>query len=131
MSRSLQISIADDEPTIRMFLARLLTLWGHRVVSVSENGQDLVEQCRTLKPDLVITDIAMPVLDGIDAAMQICETQSIPVIVISGHPELIERSRKTNIRACLLKPVQMNQLQAAITTAMAPPGTAEAAAGSC
>ena len=131
MTRSLQISIADDEPTIRTFLSRLLTLWGHRVVSVSENGQDLVEQCCSLKPDLVITDIAMPIMDGIDAAMQICETQSIPVIVISGHPELIERSRKTNIRACLLKPVQMSQLQAAIDTAMAPPDSPEAKSGTC
>ena len=65
MKKSLRIAVADDELDMREFFQRMLSRNGHQVVSVAENGRQLVEQCRELQPDLVITDIKMPDLDGI------------------------------------------------------------------
>ena len=65
MTQSLRIVIADVEPDMREFLTRMLPRCGHEVVAAAENGVRLVELCRQQRPDLVITDIKMPVLDGI------------------------------------------------------------------
>ena len=66
MSRALRIAVADDELDMRDFFERMLPRCGHKVVSVAENGRQLIEHCRELHPDLIITDIKMPDLDGIE-----------------------------------------------------------------
>jgi response regulator NasT len=71
MSQPLQIAVADDEPDMRDYFRKILPHLGHAVVAVAENGRELVEQCKALRPDLVITDIKMPDMDGIDAAVRI------------------------------------------------------------
>jgi two-component system, response regulator PdtaR len=68
MSQALRIAIADDEPDMRDYFQQVLPRLGHTVVAVAQNGRELVELCRTKNPDLVITDIKMPEMDGIDAA---------------------------------------------------------------
>ncbi|OYV81622.1 MAG: response regulator, partial [Planctomycetia bacterium 21-64-5] len=55
MNEPLRISVADDEADMRDWFERMLPTLGHQVVSVAENGVELVEHCRALKPDLVIT----------------------------------------------------------------------------
>jgi len=69
-SRPLRIAVADDDRETRAYFQELLPRLGHQVV-VAESGRQLVEQCRLLDPDLVITDIRMPDLDGITAAAEI------------------------------------------------------------
>ena len=69
MSRALRIAVADDEPDMRDYFRTILPRLGHEVVAVAETGRELVEQCRATRPDLVITDIKMPDMDGIDAAV--------------------------------------------------------------
>jgi CheY-like chemotaxis protein len=60
MTERLRILVADDERDMRDYYEMILPRLGHQVVAAVENGRDLVEQCRALKPDLVITDIKMP-----------------------------------------------------------------------
>jgi CheY-like chemotaxis protein len=67
MSRSLRIAVADDEPRMCAYFKKMLPRLGHEVVSTASTGRELVEQCRALKPDLIITDINMPDLDEHDA----------------------------------------------------------------
>ena len=120
MSRSLRIAVADDEPRMRDYFRRILPLLGHEVVSAAETGRELVEQCRTGKPDLIITDIKMPDMDGIDAAGEIYREQAIPVILISAYhdPKLIERADADHVMAYLVKPIKQAHLEPAIALAM-------------
>src|SRR5687767_11505835 len=94
MTQSLRISIADDEADMRDFLEKMLPRCGHQVVSIAETGQQLIDHCRQVLPDLVITDIKMPDLDGIEASTQINQERPVPVILVSAYhdPGLIERA---------------------------------------
>lgn len=117
--KDLRIAIADDEADMRDFLERMLPRCGHQVVSVAEDGRQLVEHCREQRPDLVITDIKMPHLDGIEAAEQICQERLVPVILVSAYhdPALIERAEADHCLAYLVKPIIFADLQPAISVA--------------
>jgi response regulator NasT len=120
MTRSLRIAVADDELDMRDYFQRILPTLGHQVISVAKDGRELVEQCRTLRPDLVITDIKMPDMDGIDAAGQIYKLGPVPVILVSAYhdPEFIRRAEADHILAYLVKPIKTSDLEPAIAIAM-------------
>lgn len=120
MNQGLRIAVADDELDMRDFFERMLPRCGHQVVSVAENGAQLIDHCRQLQPDLVITDIKMPELDGIEASTQICQERPTPVILVSAYhdPALIERAEADHVLAYLVKPIVFADLQPAIAVAM-------------
>jgi response regulator NasT len=120
MTRSLRIAVADDELDMRDYFRKILPLLGHVVVAAAENGRELVEQCRALRPDLVITDIKMPDMDGIDAAVQIYRDHPIPVILVSAYhdAEFIHRAEADHILAYLVKPIKQADLEPAIAIAL-------------
>jgi response regulator NasT len=120
MTSGLRISVADDEPEMRDFFEKVLPRFGHQVVSVSENGKQLIDHCRELKPDLVITDIKMPELDGIEASTRICQERPTPIILVSAYhdPTLIERAEADHVQAYLVKPIGIADLPPAIAIAM-------------
>src|SRR5436305_8399254 len=101
MNSGLRIAVADDEIEMRDFFEKVLPRFGHQVVSVAENGKQLVNHCRELQPDLVITDIKMPELDGIVASIQICRERRLPVILVSAYhdPSLIVRAEADHVHA--------------------------------
>jgi response regulator NasT len=119
MNQGLRIAVADDEVEMRDFFEKALPRFGHHVVAVAENGAELVEHCRSLKPDLVITDIKMPELDGIEASIQICRERPVPVILVSAYhdPALIARADADHVLAYLVKPIGLADLQPAISIA--------------
>jgi response regulator NasT len=114
-----RIVVADDERDMRQFLQEMLTHLGHTVVGAAETGRQLVEQCRTTAPDLIVTDIKMPDLDGLEAAAEANRIRPVPVVVISGHHEavLLERAMVDYVMTYLVKPVKPTDLQAAVTLA--------------
>jgi AmiR/NasT family two-component response regulator len=120
MNSSLRIAVADDEPDMRDYFKKSLVRLGHQVVTVAQNGRELVEQCRELNPDLVITDIKMPDVDGIDAATQIYKERPVPVILVSAYHDaaLIERAEADHIMGYLVKPIKQTDLSPAIAIAM-------------
>jgi response regulator NasT len=120
MTRSLKIAVADDELDMRDYFQQILPLLGHQVVAVATNGRELVDQCRTARPDLVITDIKMPDMDGIDAAGQIYRSGPVPVILVSAYhdAEFIRRAEADHILAYLVKPIKQADLEPAIAVAM-------------
>jgi response regulator NasT len=120
MSKGLRIAVADDEIEMRDFFEKVLPRFGHQVVAVAENGAQLVEHCRQLQPDLVITDIKMPELDGIEASSQICQERPVPVILVSAFhdPELIARAEADHVLGYLVKPIGIADLQPAIAIAI-------------
>lgn len=119
MSQGLRIAVADDEADMRDYFQKILPVLGHTVVSAAQTGRELVEDCKTHRPDLAITDIKMPDMDGIDAANQIYKDRPIPVILISAYhdAELIERAEADHILAYLVKPIKQADLEPAIALA--------------
>jgi response regulator NasT len=120
MTRSLRIAVADDERDMRDYFQQFLSLLGHQVVAVAQTGRELVDLCSKTHPDLVITDIKMPDMDGIDAAAQIYRLSAIPVILVSAYhdPEFIRRAEADHIMAYLVKPIKQADLEPAIGIAM-------------
>jgi response regulator NasT len=121
MTRALRIVVADDEPDMRDYLSRILPRLGHEVVAAAATGEELVRRCCELRPDLVVTDIRMPGLDGIAAAAEIYRDHPLPIVLISAHhdPEFIARAEEDHVLAYLVKPVKRGDLQAAIALATA------------
>lgn len=120
MNQSLRIAVAEDEPLMRKYLEETLTVMGHKVVQLAKTGRELVDQFRTLKPDLIITDVRMPDMDGLDAAAAIYAHDLVPIIVVSAHhdPDLIERAENNHVIAYLVKPIKQENLAPAIAIAM-------------
>ena len=120
MTEALKIAIADDEPDVRDYYQRVLPRLGHQLVAAARTGRELVERCRAERPDLIITDIKMPDMDGIEAAEEISRDGPIPVILVSAYhrPQLFERASGDHILAYLVKPTKQADLEAAIAIAM-------------
>lgn len=116
----LNIAIADDDEDSRTVLSSLLTSLGHSVVVCATNGRELIEACRAAPPDLVITDILMPDLDGLTASRVIGEELGIPLVVLSGvtSPDLIFRAERQAVLAYLVKPLARSNLEAVIALAV-------------
>jgi response regulator NasT len=107
----MRIAIADDDELLRVYLRKVLTRMGHEVVAQAETGQELVEQCRAVRPDLVVSDVTMPVLDGEEAARRINHERRTPVIFVTAHAE---PCADDYVVACLDKPMKPAVLQAAL-----------------
>jgi response regulator NasT len=120
MNSSCRIAVADDERDMREYFQEMLPALGHKVVAVAETGRQLIEQCATAKPDLVITDIRMPDMDGLEAAAQLNRDKNIPVVLVSAYhnADYLERACKNHIMAYLIKPVKAPDLQVSIALAL-------------
>lgn len=120
MNRTLRIAVADDEADMREYFQTILPTMGHSVTSVARSGKELVRMCQSDCPDLIITDIKMPEMDGIEAAKEICRAKPVPVILVTAYqePELVERAESDHVLAYLIKPIKQADLGPAITLAM-------------
>jgi len=116
----MRILVADDEARMQTYYRTVLVAAGHEVVGVAGTGRELVEQCGRLAPDLVISDIKMPDMDGIEAAGEIYRNSAVPVILVSAHheQELIDRALADHVMAYLIKPIKQQHLQPAIAIAL-------------
>jgi response regulator NasT len=117
----LRIAVADDERDMRQFFQEVLTQLGHQVLVNAETGRQLVDRCRAADPDLIITDIKMPDMDGLEAAAAVNREHPVPVIAVTAYSdrELLERASAGPVMTYLIKPVKPNDLQAAIALAVA------------
>jgi len=120
-TETIRVIIAEDEALIRLDLKEMLEEEGYSVVAEVGDGQQAVDRTTELRPDLVILDIQMPVLDGLSAAEQIASARIAPVIVLTAFSqrELVERARDAGAMAYLVKPFSKNDLVPAIEVARA------------
>jgi two-component system, response regulator PdtaR len=114
------VVIAEDEALIRMDLAEMLADEGYDVVGQAGDGQRGVELAEELRPDLVILDVKMPVLDGIAAAERIAGKRIAPVVILTAFSqrELVDRARDAGAMAYLVKPFSQSDLAPAIEMAV-------------
>ena len=118
--RRLRIAVADDEPDMLLFFRELLPHLGHEVAAEAATGRELVEGCNRVRPDLVITDIRMPDMDGVRAAAEVNRSERVPVILVTAHhdADILADGAAEYIMAYLAKPVKPVDLQAAVRLAM-------------
>lgn len=116
MTQSFRVAVADDEPDMLDYFRETLAELGHNVVCAARTGRDLVQACRAEHPNLVITDIKMPDMDGIEAAHLLSREEPMPVILVSGYhdSELLERAQAEHVLAYLVKPIKQADLETAI-----------------
>jgi len=116
MSRGIRIAIAEDEPDVREYFRRILPQLGHAVVGAAANGEELVQLCREQLPDLVITDLRMPGMDGDQAMTVVWSERPTPCIFISAYSKPVPNGNGANRSdcVCLTKPVSRDELEKAI-----------------
>jgi two-component system, response regulator PdtaR len=112
--------IAEDEALIRLDLKEMLEEDGYAVVGEAGDGAAAVRLATELRPDLVILDVKMPVLDGISAAEQISAAKLAPVVILTAFSqrELVQRATEAGAMAYLVKPFGKSDLVPAIEMAV-------------
>lgn len=117
----LRIVIADDESIIRLDLKETLQRMGHQVVAEAGDGRTAVELVRQHRPDLVVLDVKMPEMDGVDAANEISKDRLAPVLLLTAYSqqELVQRAMEAGVFAYVVKPFTESDLLPAIGVAIA------------
>jgi response regulator NasT len=115
-----RVLVVEDEALIRLDLIEMLSEEGYVVVGEAADGQQAVEQATALRPDLVIMDVKMPRMDGIDAASIIAERRIAPVVILTAFSQrdLVERARDAGAMGYLVKPFSRRDLMPAIELAV-------------
>jgi AmiR/NasT family two-component response regulator len=115
-----RVVVAEDEALIRLDIVEMLREAGYDVVAEADNGQRAVELAQEHRPDVVLMDVKMPVLDGISAAEQIASDRVAPVVLLTAFSqrELVERAREAGAMAYVVKPFTMDDLVPAIEIAI-------------
>ena len=108
----MRVLIVDDESLIRMDLRDIIESCGHEVVAEGTNGVEALELCKKHKPDIILMDVKMPELDGIEAAHQIGFHHEAPVVLLTSYSQqdLIDKARESGVYGYLIKPVREEQL---------------------
>ena len=121
MSAKRKVVVAEDEAVIRLDLVSLLEDAGYEVVAAVSDGQQAIEAVASLRPDVTLMDVAMPVLDGITAAARITEEGLCAVVMVTAYSqlELVERASDAGAMGYLVKPVAPAHLVPAIEVAIA------------
>jgi two-component system, response regulator PdtaR len=120
VSQTVRVVIAEDEALIRLDLKEMLEEEGYEIAGEAADGERAVELAEKLRPDLIILDVKMPVLDGISAAGQIAAKHIAPVVILTAFSqrELVERARDAGAMAYLVKPFTKADLVPAIEIAV-------------
>ncbi|MFB9674433.1 ANTAR domain-containing response regulator [Streptosporangium vulgare] len=120
MSTQRRVVIAEDEALIRLDLKEMLEEEGYAVVAEAGDGESAVKLAMEQRPDLVILDVKMPILDGISAAEQIVSQRIAPCLILTAFSQrdLVERARDAGAMAYLVKPFTKSDLVPAIEMAV-------------
>ncbi|MBF0527888.1 MAG: response regulator [Deltaproteobacteria bacterium] len=119
--KQLRVLIADDEALVSDVVQYLLEQIGHKVVGRATDGRQVVDLVRDIQPDIVLMDIRMPEIDGLEATRQIQAACPTPVVLLTAHddPELVSRASEAGAGAYLVKPPNARDMQRTMVIAMA------------
>lgn len=117
----MRVLIADDEAVIRMGLRTMLEEKGHKVVASAVDGASAIQMMRTERPEVILLDIKMPGMDGLEAARKIMQERPTPVVMLTAFSqrELVNEARDAAVFGYLVKPVKEELLDATLDLAVA------------
>jgi two-component system, response regulator PdtaR len=115
-----RVVVAEDEAVIRLDIVEMLREIGYDVVGEAADGESAIRLAEELRPDLVVMDIKMPVMDGISAAERIARARIAPVVLLTAfsQKELVERARDAGAMAYVVKPFSAADLGPALEIAL-------------
>jgi len=115
-----RVIVADDESIVRMDLREMLESLGYLVVGEVGDGESAVHLSRELRPSIVIMDIKMPGMDGIEAGRILTEERIAPVLLLTAYSQqdLVDRAKDAGVMAYIVKPFQESDLAPAIEVAL-------------
>lgn len=119
--RLLRVAIADTDPEVRTFCRRVISELGHTVVCEVASGRELVEKCCTEAIELVVAEIALDELDGVDAAVELARLSPTAFILATSRSDAndIQRATGDHIMCYLIKPLKEADLTVSIPMARA------------
>ncbi len=116
-----KVLIAEDDYLVAEEIKRALKIIGFEIVGEAVDGAEAIDMVEKFKPDVVLMDIHMPVLDGLEASKIIYEKSATPIVVLTAHEssELVEKAGRNGVGAYLTKPPKPGEIEKAITIAIA------------
>lgn len=119
--RELRVLVVEDEGLVAAGLKGQLEDIGHQVVGLAKDGPEAVGLASKLQPGLIIMDIRIPGMDGIEAARAILAQEAVPIIFLTAYPDenFVQRAGEAGAMAYLLKPVNAKHLRSTIEVALA------------
>lgn len=112
-----RLLVVDDAKFMRMTLTNILTRAGHEVVGEGENGKEAIELYRKLNPDLVIMDITMPIMSGLDAVKEIKKEYSSAMVIMCsamGQQKMVVEAIEAGAKDFIVKPFDESRVSDAV-----------------
>jgi len=121
MSKSTRVLVVEDNFLVSQMTKETLKKLGYRVVGEAISGVEAVDMTQRLQPDVVLMDIKMPEMDGIEASRQIMELSPTPIVILTAYEtvDLVRRASSAGVGAYLVKPPNAREMERAITIAIA------------
>lgn len=121
MSDEIRVIIAEDNFLVSQMTKETLKKLGYTVIGEATNGKQAVEMTQSLHPDVVLMDIKMPEMDGIEASRQIQDECPTPVVILTAYEtsDLVHQASTAGVGAYLVKPPDAHEMERAIIIAMA------------
>jgi signal transduction histidine kinase len=116
-----RVLVVEDDYLVSEMVIGLLKEAGYSVIGEATSGREALEMAQALRPDMILMDIRLPDLDGIETTQMISESCPTPVVVLTAYetPDLVERASLAGVGAYLVKPPNVSEIERAITVAMA------------
>jgi len=121
-STPLRVLVVEDDDAVRLALVETLErTYGHRVVGQAANGLEMVEVAARAEVDVIVFDVHLPQLNGLDALRRVAETKAVAAVALTGDhdPALVRRACGERVQAFLVKPVHAHQIGPAVELAHA------------
>jgi AmiR/NasT family two-component response regulator len=114
----MRVVIADDEWLIAAAMRRQIESYGHTVVGTASTGKEALRLCRAESPDLVLMDVQMPDMDGIEATRRLMEQGPVCVVIVTGKGQFDQTAAQAGAMGYVTKPLLTNQIPAVMDSAL-------------
>ena len=119
-STTMKVLIADDTDSVRFALRLVLEHLGHEVIGFATDGQEAIDKCATMHPELIVMDVRMPLIDGLTCTTLLSKSSpKSKVVIVTGSKTTESEARNAGARGFVEKPFDLCELDRAITGALA------------
>jgi two-component system, chemotaxis family, chemotaxis protein CheY len=120
LTPTMKVLIADDTDSVRFALRLVLEHLGHEVIGYATNGQDAIDKCASMHPELIVMDVRMPLIDGLTCTTMLSKLNpDAKVVIVTGSRTTESEARSAGARGFVEKPFDVCELDRAITCALA------------